>query len=207
MFTGLIQGKGKVSKLMRERSTIKLSCSASEELLDGYEVGDSMAINGVCLTAVSKSKQSFTVDIMPETFNRTTFARLKVGDEVNLERALLFHGRLEGHLVAGHVDQTIRLVKQIQHQNALVLTFNYPAELQGEIIPQGSVALNGVSLTVTEVSGRTFSVSLIPHSKHETNLGSLRRGELVNIETDMVGKYLKAQSPVSSKERKEAFYL
>ncbi|EPI01041.1 riboflavin synthase, alpha subunit [Enterococcus faecalis 13-SD-W-01] len=194
MFTGLIQEKGKITRMHRSGQTIKLTCQASNQLLNGYRIGDSMAINGVCLTAVAIDNQQFTVDIMPETFQRTTFSRLKINDEVNLERALMYNGRLEGHLVAGHVDVTSRLLQKRTKENALILTFELPTLLHGEIIPQGSVAINGVSLTVTDVSSRNFSISLIPHSKDQTNLGKLNQGDYVNIETDMIGKYLKYQT-------------
>lgn len=197
MFTGLIQEKGKIKRINRMRQTIELTCTASEQLLESYQIGDSMAINGVCLTAIEKTQNQFTVDIMPETYQRTTFSQLKVNDEVNLERALKYSGRLEGHLVAGHVDITTRLIQQRIKENALILTFQYPGGFQGEIISQGSIAINGVSLTVTNVSQNHFSVSLIPHSKDQTNLGKLVRGEYVNIETDMIGKYLKVQSQIN----------
>lgn len=203
MFTGLIQEKGCVKKLQRQAHTLQLTCSASEKLLSDYQVGDSMAINGTCLTAIEKKGQDFTVDIMPETFQRTTFSLLKVGSEVNLERALRYDQRFEGHLVAGHIDSMTRLLQKRTRENALILTFAYPPALQGEIIPQGSIAINGVSLTVTEVKAGTFSVGLIPHSKDQTTLGKLQRGEHVNLETDMIGKYLKAQNHLLTKFAKE----
>lgn len=199
LFTGLIQEQGKILKINRKAHTIQLTCQASKEILADYQIGDSMAINGVCLTAIAKTDSNFTVDIMPETFYRTTFSKLKINDQVNLERALAFHGRLEGHLVAGHIDTTTRLIQKRSNENALVLTFDYPQDHQGEIIPQGSIAINGVSLTITEVQARSFSVSLIPHSKDQTNLGTLNRGEYVNVETDMVGKYIKAQAHFTDK--------
>lgn len=193
MFTGLIEGKGKIIRIKHVGQTIKLTCQTSQQLLEKYNVGDSMAINGVCLTAIEKATQQFTVDIMPETFQRTTFSRLKINDEVNLERALPYNGRLEGHLLAGHVDGIIRLKEKKVEENALVLTFDFPKKFQGEIISQGSIAINGVSLTVTQIAKTSFSISLIPHSKNQTNLGKLRYGEYVNFETDILGKYLKAQ--------------
>lgn len=193
MFTGLIQEQGLIKQIYHQGKTILLTCRASESLVADYAIGDSMAINGVCLTAVRKEQNNFTVEIMPETYQRTTFATAKINDLVNLERALQFNGRLEGHLVAGHVDCTTRLVDKRVVENALLLTFDYPKTLQGEIIPQGSIAINGVSLTVTSVFNQRFSVGLIPHSKDQTNLGKLNRGERVNIETDLIGKYLKVQ--------------
>ena len=193
MFTGLIQEKGHIKRIHRQSQTIKLSCYTSKKILSDYQIGDSMAINGVCLTAVEKDDSTFTVDIMPETFKKTTFSTLKVGSEVNLERAMLPIQRFEGHLVAGHIDTTTRLIQKRKLQNALVLTFVYPEKTQGEIIPQGSIAINGVSLTVTTVKQGTFSVSLIPHSTEKTTLENLKLNDLVNLETDMIGKYVKAQ--------------
>ncbi|MCB5953177.1 riboflavin synthase [Enterococcus sp. BWT-B8] len=193
MFTGLIQEKGKIIRMSHMGQTVKLTCQASAELLRDYQIGDSMAINGVCLTAISITQQQFTVDIMPETYQRTNFSRLKVNDEVNLERALLYEGRLEGHLVTGHVDGMTRLKEKRVQENALVLTFDFPDSFHGEIIAQGSIAVNGVSLTVTQITSSSFSVSLIPHSKDQTNLGKLNCGDYVNIETDVLGKYVKAQ--------------
>lgn len=155
-----------------------------------------MAINGTCLTAINKEATYFTVDIMPETFKRTTFSQLAVGDAVNLERAMKLSDRLEGHLVAGHIDTTTRLLQKRVLENALILNFQYPTEIQGEIIAKGSIAIDGVSLTVVDVTARTFSVSLIPHTKDQTTLGQLKQGDQVNIETDMIGKYVKKQKKV-----------
>jgi len=197
MFTGLILEKGKVLRIRHIGQAIKLTCQASQQLLEDYQIGDSMAINGVCLTAVEKADQQFTVDIMPETFQRTTFSRLKINDELNLERALPYNGRLEGHLVSGHVDGITRLREKRVQDNALILTFDFPKEFQGEILSQGSIAINGVSLTVTQVAATNFSISLIPHSRNQTNLGELMCGEYVNFETDVLGKYVKAQLGIS----------
>lgn len=194
MFTGLIQEKGKITKIVKKSQTISLTCKASKILLWDYEIGDSMAVNGVCLTAISKNETDFIVDIMPETFRRSTFSKLKVNDEVNLERALLFNGRIEGHFVAGHVDKVARVIQKRQVENAILITIDYPKELQGQIISQGSIAVNGVSLTVTEVKTNSFSISLIPHSKDNTNLGKLKQGDFVNLETDLVGKYIQKQN-------------
>ncbi|MBO0482712.1 riboflavin synthase [Candidatus Enterococcus courvalinii] len=193
MFTGLIQEQGKVTKITRRGHTIELTCEASEHLLDNYQIGDSMAINGTCLTAIAINNRSFCVEMMPETYRRTTFSQMKVGDLVNLERALPYNGRLEGHLVTGHIDGTTHLVQKRIQENAFVFVFALPTTFRGEIISQGSVAINGVSLTVTATTEQTFSVSLIPHSKEQTNLGKLIQGQSVNIETDLLGKYVKAQ--------------
>ncbi|AZP93568.1 riboflavin synthase [Enterococcus mundtii] len=193
MFTGLIIEQGTVKEIRRNQQMIQLTFQTSNSVLRDYKIGDSMAVNGVCLTAIETSSTSFRAEIMPETFKRTTFSTLKVGDRVNLERAVSMKQRFEGHFVSGHIDTVTRLIKKIENQNTLVLTFAYPTKYEGEIIPQGSIAINGVSLTVTDTTAASFSVSLIPHSKSLTNLGNLGVGHLVNIETDIIGKYVKAQ--------------
>lgn len=193
MFTGLIQEQGQLVKTQHSGQTIRLTCQASRQLLVDYQIGDSMTLNGVCLTAIAKTATTFTVEVMPSTYQRTNLAHLKVNDKVNLERALQYHGRLEGHLVSGHIDGLVRL-KIIRHQeNAQLLIFELPAFLQGLVIPQGSIALNGVSLTVVQVTATTFSVGLIPHSMGQTNLGQLQCGAAVNVETDLLGKYINEQ--------------
>ena len=192
MFTGLIAEQGTIQAIHRRQQMIQVVIKASQHILTDYRIGDSMAVNGVCLTAIEVQQTRFTAEIMPETFKRTTFATAQIGQAVNLERAMLGTQRFEGHLVSGHIDTVARLIKKQENQNALVLTFTYPTRHAGEIIAQGSVAVNGVSLTVTAVTAATFSISLIPHSKSATNLGTLSVGACVNIETDMVGKYLKA---------------
>lgn len=193
MFTGLIIEQRTVKEIRRKQQMIQLTFQTSNSVLRDYKIGDSMAVNWVCLTAIEVSSTFFRAEIMPETFKRTTFSTLKVGDRVNLERAVSMTQRFEGHFVSGHIDTVTRLIKKIENQNALVLTFAYPTKYEGEIIPQGSIAINGVSLTVTDTTAASFSVSLIPHSKSLTNLGNLGVGHLVNIETDIVGKYVKAQ--------------
>lgn len=196
MFTGLIQEKGKIKRIRRLSHTIRMTCEASETLLSNYKIGDSMAVNGACLTATDKTKTLFSVDIMPETFKRTTFSSMKIGDEVNLELAMSFNQRFDGHLVSGHIDTTTRLIKKIMHENSLVLIFQYPSELHGEIISQGSIAIDGISLTVSNVTSGTFSVSIIPHSQNKTTIKNLNVGDFVNIETDLIGKYVKAQNKI-----------
>ena len=171
MFTGLIAEQGIVKEIRRNQQMIQLTFQASNSILSDYNIGDSMAVNGVCLTAIEVSSTFFKAEIMPETFKRTTFSTVKVGYRVTVTR----------------------LIKKVENQNALVLTFAYPTKYAGEIIPQGSIAINGVSLTVMETTTASFSVSLIPNSKSLTNLGNLSVGHFVNIETDMVGKYVKAQ--------------
>lgn len=195
MFTGLITEKGKVTKIRQVQQIMQITFQTSKNILKDYKIGDSMAVNGVCLTAIEVFDTCFKAEVIPETFKRTTIATAKVGDIVNLERAMLMTQRFEGHFVTGHIDTiTItRLIKKKQQKNTLVLTFYYPPNNIGEIIPQGSIAINGVSLTVMETTLSSFSVSLIPHSKSLINLENLSVGHFVNIETDIIGKYIKSQ--------------
>ena len=193
MFTGLIQEQGRISRIVKHQQNIKLTCKASRKLLADYKIGDSMAINGVCLTCVAKAGDAFTVDVMPETFRRTIFSESRVGDLVNLELAMSANARFEGHLVTGHVDGVATLVQKKSDETALVLSFAFSKELEGQIVGQGSIAVNGVSLTVVSVKSGQFSVSLIPHTAEETNLASLKKGDKVNIETDILVKYMQAQ--------------
>ncbi|WP_423832180.1 riboflavin synthase [Streptococcus equinus] len=193
MFTGLIQEQGRISRIVKHQHNIKLTCKASRKLLADYKIGDSMAINGVCLTCVAKAGDAFTVDVMPETFRRTIFSESRVGDLVNLELAMSANARFEGHLVTGHVDSVARLVKKESDETALVFSFAFPKELEGQIVGQGSIAVNGVSLTVVSAEKGQFSVSLIPHTAKETNLARLKTGDKVNIETDILAKYMQKQ--------------
>ncbi|MCQ2010324.1 riboflavin synthase [Sporolactobacillus sp. STSJ-5] len=193
MFTGLIQTVGKIKRMNKQQHHIKLTVSVEDtDRLNGFKIGDSMAINGVCLTATTVEKDSFSVDVMPATFQKTTFSQMKEGTLVNLERAMSPNDRFEGHIVSGHVDRTTRLIQKMKYENSLKLTFYYPPELQGEIVPQGSIAINGTSLTVDDVKPGTFAVSLIPHSLENTNFDRLVKGDYVNLETDVVGKYVKS---------------
>lgn len=193
MFTGLIQEQGRISRIVKHQHNIKLTCKASRKLLADYKIGDSMAINGVCLTCVAKVGDAFTVDVMPETFRRTIFSESRVGDLVNLELAMSANARFEGHFVTGHVDSVARLVKKESDETALILSFAFPKELEGQIVGQGSIAVNGVSLTVVSAEKGQFSVSLIPHTAKETNLARLKTGDKVNIETDILAKYMQKQ--------------
>lgn len=188
----MIQETGTVKRIKKASHHIELTCTASKELLQDYKIGDSMAINGVCLTAIEITDSDFTVEIMPETFHKSIFSDLRLHAAVNLERAMSANGRLEGHIVSGHVDTTTRLIKKVKKENSIILTFYYPSQILGEIVAQGSVAINGTSLTVSAVTAGSFSVSLIPYSVNHTNLGQLRQGEFVNVETDILGKYIKA---------------
>ena len=181
MFSGLINGTGKLTQIEQTDHTIRLTIDLDPALQEGMEVGASLAVNGTCLTVETEQPGRLTVTLMPQTYNLTTFKDLPVGALVNLERSLKIGDRLEGH------------IKREVNENAIELTFKLPDELRGQVISQGSVAINGVSLTVMKQADDWFSVGLIPHTQTVTNLDQLRVGDLVNLETDVLGKYVAAQ--------------
>jgi riboflavin synthase len=162
----------------------------SEFSLDNVDVGDSIAINGVCLTAVNVEEKDFQVDVAPETISRSTMEHVKVGDRVNLERALRLGDRLDGHLVTGHIDGTGRVTAKRPSGNAVLFSFGASEAICRYVVQKGSVAVDGISLTVNACDRRSFQVSIIPHTAAVTSLGSRNVGDLVNIETDLVGKYI-----------------
>ena len=185
MFTGIVEEVGTV----RWVGGGTLSIDA-EEILTDVHLGDSIAVNGVCLTVTSFDKNHFEADVMPETVRRTSLAELRKGSLVNLERALTLASRLGGHIVSGHIDGVGTVAGLRQEGNALLLTVAAaPALLRG-IVEKGSVALDGISLTVATVTAETFTVSLIPHTREVTNLRAKRAGSRLNIETDIIGKYV-----------------
>ena len=193
MFSGLVNGTGKLTQIEQTDHAIRLTIDLDPALQEGMEVGASLAVNGTCLTVETEQPGRLTVTLMPQTYNLTTFKDLPVGALVNLERSLKIGDRLEGHIVTGHVDQTTPVIKREVNENAIELTFKLPDELRGQVISQGSVAINGVSLTVMKQADDWFSVGLIPHTQTVTNLDQLRVGDLVNLETDVLGKYVAAQ--------------
>lgn len=193
MFSGLVNGTGKLTQIEQTDHTIRLTIDLDPALQEGMEVGASLAVNGTCLTVETEQPGRLTVTLMPQTYNLATFKDLPVGALVNLERSLKIGDRLEGHIVTGHVDQTTPVIKREVNENAIELTFKLPDELRGQVISQGSVAINGVSLTVMKQADDWFSVGLIPHTQTVTNLDQLRVGDLVNLETDVLGKYVAAQ--------------
>lgn len=193
MFSGLVNGTGKLTQIEQTDHTIRLTIDLDPALQEGMEVGSSLAVNGTCLTVETEQPGRLTVTLMPQTYNLTTFKDLPVGALVNLERSLKIGDRLEGHIVTGHVDQTTPVIKREVNENAIELTFKLPDELRGQVISQESVAINGVSLTVMKQADDWFSVGLIPHTQTVTNLDTLQVGGLVNLETDVLGKYVAAQ--------------
>jgi len=189
MFTGIVEELGLVKLLSVRVDSAQLWLTAQSVLTD-VRLGDSIAVNGVCLTVVSFSAREFAVDVMPETLRRSNLMELKPGDPVNLERALALGGRLGGHLVSGHVDGIGRIAERRLEGNAVLFRFSVPSEVLRYIIPKGSVAVDGISLTVTDMGLDWFSVSVIPHTVSHTTLGRKREGEKVNLENDPIGKYV-----------------
>ena len=189
MFTGIIEEIGTVKSIVHGARSIRIQVG-SAVVLEGLNLGDSIAVNGVCLTAAALPPDGFAADVMPETMRRTSLGRLRPGDKVNLERALRLGDRLGGHLVSGHIDGTGALARRVREDNAIILTIRSPASVLRGLVPQGSVALEGVSLTVVSVEEERFQVSLIPHTAAQTTLGSLPIGTALSIECDMIGKYV-----------------
>lgn len=189
MFTGIIEEVGHVKSLHRGAKSFTLEVEA-EKVLEGTLVGDSIATNGVCLTVTSLTGHGFTADVMPETVSRTALGELVSGSPVNLERALSLQTRLGGHIVSGHIDGTGRIADRRQDDTALWLTIECDSKLLRYIIEKGSVTLQGVSLTVARVDARSFAVSLIPHTQAATTLHRAKVGDLVNIENDIIAKYV-----------------
>jgi riboflavin synthase len=189
MFTGLIEEVGTVLAVRRGAHSSALSVRAGVILSD-LKVGDSVAVNGVCLTVTAKTAVGFTADVMHETLNRSTLGALAAGGRVNLERAMAANGRFGGHIVSGHIDGTGRITGIRRDDIALWYTVEAPPELLRFLVEKGSVAMDGISLTVAAVSETDFSASVIPHTAAATSLSEKRAGDRVNLEADLIGKYV-----------------
>ena len=189
MFTGLVAELGTVQRLARQGNSYHLTVGA-KKVLENLKIGDSVAVNGACLTVVRMDDSGFTADVMPETVRLTNIGSLQPGSRVNLERTLRLCDGLDGHIVSGHVEGLGTISEQRPEGIAVVVTISTPPELLKYIIKKGSIAIDGISLTVTEVTDTSFSVSLIPHTAKETTLGLKKVGDSVNLETDILGKYV-----------------
>jgi riboflavin synthase len=189
MFTGLVEGIGTVKGLSREGADMSLTLSPHFHWAD-TKVGDSISVNGVCLTVTKLKAESFCVDVSGETLLRSTLSHVKQGDKVNLERALRLSDRLGGHLVLGHVDGVGRILKKEQKQRSWFLRIGLDPALSKYIIEKGSIAVDGVSLTVNQWDQSGFEVNIIPQTGLETTLLNKKVGDLVNVETDLIGKYV-----------------
>lgn len=189
MFTGLVEEVGKVVNISHVADAYRLTVKCSY-VLAGSGIGDSIAVNGVCLTVTDINSDSFSADVMPETVHRSSLSQLKVGSQVNLERAMIADGRFGGHIVSGHIDGTGVVAEIKNDANAVWYTVKADKNLLRYIVEKGSVALDGISLTVAYVDEEKFKVSIIPHTQTVTNLGGRKEGDIINIECDIIGKYV-----------------
>lgn len=190
MFTGIIEEVGKI-KNIQGGTNYKLTIAASK-ILEDIHLGDSIAVNGICLTAISWDNGSFTVDVMRETLERTSLHRLRAGSFVNLERALAANGRFGGHIVSGHIDGIGEIINIRRDANAVWYKIKTSEKIMEFIIEKGSIAIDGISLTVAKVDWSAFYVSVIPHTLENTILLRKKTGDIVNLENDIVGKYIKS---------------
>ena len=189
MFTGIIEEIGTVKKISLAGKSGSLEIGA-KKVLEGTKIGDSIAVNGVCLTVTNLSSATFTADIMAETVRRSSLGSLSSGSGVNLERAMAADGRFGGHIVSGHIDGTGKIARLQKEENAVWVHISASKEILALIVEKGSIAIDGISLTVANVSDSEFAVSIIPHTASETTLLSKKAGDIVNLENDIVGKYV-----------------
>jgi riboflavin synthase len=189
MFTGIVEEKGTVRFMKKGGRSATVTIGASK-VLEDLKQGDSVAVNGVCLTVVSRSGDSFSADIMHETVERSNLWKLNVGSTVNLERAMPLNGRFGGHIVTGHIDGIGVIHSMRQDENAVWFTIRTSTDILRYVVEKGSIAIDGVSLTVAGVSEQAFYVSVIPHTIQNTTLGQKRIGDVVNLENDCIGKYV-----------------
>ena len=185
MFTGIIEEVGSVQQLSARGLVVQ-----AKDILAGTALGDSISVNGACLTVIDIARSGFTVEIMPETSRLTNIGDLRVGDRVNLERALAAQGRFGGHFVQGHIDAVGKVVSLQPDGEAIILTVKAPQDVLKYIVKKCFIAVNGVSLTVTECASSQFSLSLVSYSRQKTNLGTLKQGNKVNLEVDIIAKYI-----------------
>ncbi|MGD2186512.1 MAG: riboflavin synthase [Desulfobacterales bacterium] len=189
MFTGIIEGLGTIDTIQPAGQGKRLRIEA-DYALDQTKIGDSIAVNGACLTVVKTSGKTFEVDLSPETLAVSTFDKAKRGDRLNLERAMRFSDRIDGHLVSGHIDGTGVIRQREKLGNAIIVTIAVSEAISRFIIHKGSIAVDGISLTINACEPKNFSVSIIPHTAEITAIGIKQNGDRVNIETDMIGKYV-----------------
>lgn len=188
MFSGIVQDIGIVEKLEAKNGLLELTISSRK--ISSLKIGDSIAINGCCQTIVNTSQHSFKVQATQETLSKTNFTKLKIDSKVNLEPSLKLGDKLDGHLVSGHIDATEEVTDISTINGDTIIKILFPKELKNFISPKGSISVNGVSLTVIEAKNDHFSFTLIPYTSDNTNLGLLKTGDLVNLEVDLIGRYL-----------------
>ena len=189
MFTGIIEETGTVIKVEKGAKSSRITIQG-DKIFDDLKLGDSVAVDGMCATAAELSQNTFTADIMAESLRKTTLGNLKKGSKVNLERAMQLNGRFGGHIVSGHIDGTGVILSTMREDNAVWVTISAPENIMRYIIEKGSITIDGISLTVAKTYSDAFSVSIIPHTASETTLLTKRSGEKVNLENDIIGKYV-----------------
>lgn len=206
MFTGIIEEIGTIRSVAKGSRSAVLTVEASE-VLEGSRVGDSIAVNGVCLTVTTMTARQFTADVMAETLRRSSLGNLSRGSKVNLERAMAADGRFGGHIVSGHIDGTGTVLSLTPEDNAVWVRIQAEQKVLKYILEKGSIAIDGISLTVADVAESDFAVSVIPHTGAETTLLSKEAGDIVNLENDVIGKYvdklLRFQAEESETEKKK----
>jgi riboflavin synthase len=207
MFTGIVEELGEIRRLALRGSSGQIAIRASK-VLEGTKIGDSIAVNGICLTVTSLQRDGFTADVMAETVRRSSLGKAGAGDLVNLERAMAADGRFGGHMVSGHIDGTGTIRSMRKEENAVWVTIETTSEILRLIVEKGSICIDGISLTVAAVGAETFRVSVIPHTGEETTLLRRSAGDLVNLENDVIGKYVEKLlwlgSPTSASEKKDS---
>ena len=201
MFTGIVEEKGKVNTIKKGAKSAMLSIEGNK-IFEDVNLGDSIAVNGVCLTVTSYSKNVFTADVMNETLKRSSLGSLKNGSEVTRERAMAATGRFGGHIVSGHIDGTGVISDMSKDDIAIWVTISTTAEILRLIVEKGSIAIDGISLTVARVSNTDFAVSVIPHTGANTTLLDKKVGDVVNLENDITGKYIEKLLGLSKEEKK-----
>lgn len=203
MFTGIVEEIGKVVNIKKGAKSSVLTIQG-KKIFQDLNIGDSVAVNGVCLTARTFSSNTFTADVMNETLNRSSLGNLRNGSYVNLERAMLANGRFGGHIVSGHIDGIGSIVKIQKDDNAIWYTISASEDLMKYIVEKGSIAIDGISLTVVKVDNKSFSVSIIPHTAEETILSHKLVGDNVNLENDIIGKYVEKLISFEDKKKSES---
>lgn len=202
MFTGIVEEMGTIAGIQKGAKSAILTIQAQKVFSD-IHIGDSIALNGVCLTVTSFSGNTYTADVMNETLRRSSLGSLTIGSKVNLERAMAANGRFGGHIVSGHIDGTGTITKVEKDDNAIWYTIAAEESLMKYIVEKGSIAIDGISLTVVKRSDMDFAISMIPHTAKETVLSQKKPGDIVNLENDIVGKYIEQLMHYEKKEEKK----
>lgn len=203
MFTGIVEELGTIKHISLSGNSGSIAIKASK-VLGGTKIGDSIAVNGICLTVTTLQPDGFTADVMAETMRRSGLSEAKPGDKVNLERAMAADGRFGGHIVSGHIDGTGTITEFRKEENAVWVRIEAMPQILGLIVEKGSICIDGISLTVAKISNRDFQISIIPHTAEETTLLCKKKGDRVNLENDVIGKYVQKFMGLAPEEEEES---